>query len=73
MTHAINRSDEITREWMEPNHIHCHDPLTNLLNPGPNRSIRPPLPWFNTTVMWRVFAGEAILTALALVVWLIWR
>ena len=73
MTHAINRTDTITREWMVQNHIHCHDPLTNLLSNAPTRSIRPPLAWLNTRVMWRVIAGEAILTALALVGWLIWR
>ena len=61
------------RTWQHADGDDGDDPLTNLIYSGPNRSIRPPLPWFSTRVMWRVFAGEAILTALALVVWLIWR
>jgi hypothetical protein len=73
MTHAINRTDEITREWMEQNHIHCHDQLTNLLNPGPNVSILPE-PWWKSVIdLPTVRLTLAIVTALALVGWLIWR
>ena len=49
------------------------DQLTNILNPGPNRSFLPNEPWWNWKSAWYALAGEAILTALAILVWLIWR
>ena len=46
------------------------DPLTNLLNPGPNRSIRAHEPQIHWPTVRLILA---ILTALAVVGWLIWR
>ena len=49
------------------------DPLTSLLNPGPNRSILPREPVMDLKGVWYALAGEAIITALAILGWLIWR
>ena len=53
MTHAINRTDTLTRAWMRDGNADGADPLTNLLNPGPNVSIIPePEPWWKSQIHW---------------------